>query len=86
MYSGLEEWALIASRSWLRILLRRELLPPPSSIIVAPLVTPTPPTVVAPIDPLGDTELIVTLALAATVPLALEPTVTIRTHLELVQW
>ena len=78
MYSGLEEWAFIASRNWLRILLRRELLLPPSSTIVAPLVTFTPPTVVAPIDPLLLTQLTVILALAATVPLAPDPTVTTK--------
>ena len=69
----------MASRSWLRMLLRRALLPPPLAVIVAPLVIATPPTVRPPPScaPL-DAELIVTLALAATVPVALDPTVTMK--------
>ena len=64
----------MASRSWLRMLLRRALLPPPLAVIVTPLVIATPPTVVLPICAPLDAELTVTLALAATVPVALDPT------------
>ena len=68
----------MASRSWLRMLLRRALLLLPLAVIVAPLVIATPPTVVLPICAPLDAEVTYTCALAATVPTALEPTVTIK--------
>ena len=77
-----EDWKnkqLIASRSWLAKLLRRRLLLFPLAVIVEPLVIATPPIVRPPPScaPVG-AEVILTVVVAATVPLAPEPTATTK--------
>ena len=56
------------------MLLRRALLQLPLAVIVAPLVIATPPTELLPICEPLEAEVTYTCALAATVPLALDPT------------